>query len=201
MTRLVARIATRAPVSALARVAVIAAALSGTASAAAAQVFWPPVPASPPPRPVRPAVHRGAPTDTPAAELAVFGGLWDLTPSGPTGVGARLTIRRSGWLGAETSVEVKPRDPYAPAYRLVIVNARALLTNPENAASVVVTAGGAVGVGLHRALSPMVGLGAQTAWIGGLLAARAEVQYFPGGPLYGRNSARALIGFAVALRH
>jgi hypothetical protein len=45
--------------------------------------------------------------DTPRAEIALVGGLWSFDQFGATGVGGRLTVNRSSWLGTEVSVEGK----------------------------------------------------------------------------------------------
>lgn len=80
------------------------------------------------------------------------------------------------------------------------MNARAFATDPEGRATVVFTAGVAVGTGFRRTMSPMLGVGGQTLWTGGFIAARGEVQYFPGGPFHGRENARVTFGIVVAIR-
>jgi hypothetical protein len=60
-------------------------------------------------------------------------------------------------------------------------------------------AGAAVGVGLERMLMPMVGFGIEIE-PEQLVSTRVEIQVFPGGPVYQRQSGRALVGIVIKIR-
>ncbi len=146
------------------------------------------------------AQNLGAPSETPRAEVAVFTGTWNIEPPGPIGVGGRLTMNRTEALGAEISLEARRRDTYGPAAGMMLVNARLVATDQARSKSGMFTAGVALGVGTRRRLAPMVGLGMQTLWGVGLVAGRADVQFFPGGAVSQRNNLRLVLSGVVALR-
>src|SRR6476659_8818493 len=65
-------------------------------------------------------------SETPKAEVALFGGAWNLDPSGPIGLGGRVSINRSDWFGTEMSLEARHGDAYGPPQGMLIVNACAI---------------------------------------------------------------------------
>lgn len=84
---------------------------------------------------------------------------------------------------------------------MLIVNGRILAPmDPTRGRSLAVTAGGAVAMGLRRALLPMVGVGTQGVSRDGRFAVRADVQVFPGGPVRQRSRGRLTVGIVVLLR-
>jgi hypothetical protein len=64
----------------------------------------------------------------------------------------------------------------------------------------VFTAGAAIGVGSKRTVSPMLGIGLQTLWTGGVIAARGDLQYFPAGLMRDHNKTRLTLSIVVAIR-
>ncbi len=137
-------------------------------------------------------------TAAPAPEMGLFAGAWNINGSGSMGLGARLTVYRSEWLGTEYSVEAKKFDASGrPSQGMLIVNAR-LSVEDATRSGVLLTAGGAIGVGYRRTFSPMIGVGAQRVSNG--VGTRVELQYFPGGQIHQRNDARLTFGVVVALR-
>jgi hypothetical protein len=46
----------------------------------------------------------------------------------------------------------------------------------------------------------MVGVGLQTLWVGGFVAARGELQYFRSGLTQGSNKTRVVVSLVVAIR-
>jgi hypothetical protein len=138
--------------------------------------------------------------ETPKAEVAVYAGLWNLEASGQSGTGGRVTVNRSEWFGTEASVERKQDAASGETQTGLILNARAIRTDPEHRAIAIFTAGVAVGNGNHRTVSPMLGIGMQTAWAGGLAAVRGELQYFRFGLNQSGHKTRVVCGFVVAIR-
>jgi len=152
---------------------------------------------------------------TPATEIAVVtsgSGVFDLA-----GFGARVTVNQSDWFGTEASLDMtKAHAPsmrpsaFEPAHTILIVNSR-VIVNPDHTGSSfwTLTAGGAVGIGVRRPLSPMVGVsfqhvlpdqrpsGATRVRDRDLFAVRLDVQCFPGGLIHPRTETRLMIGFAV----
>ena len=64
-----------------------------------------------------------ASSDAPRAEIGLYGGLWNLEPSGQVGLGGRVAINRSQWLGTEISLEAKHGETNSTTQRALIVNA------------------------------------------------------------------------------
>ncbi len=139
--------------------------------------------------------------DSPATEVALFSGAWSLEQGGFAGVGGRLTVNHTGWFATEGSLEGKKAGPFGPAQGMLIVNGRILTPmDPTQTSALVLSAGGAVAMGLRRALLPMVGVGTQRVSQDGGFAVRADVQVFPGGPVRQRRRARLTVGVVVLLR-
>jgi hypothetical protein len=142
-----------------------------------------------------------ASSETPKAEVGVYGGLWNLEPAGQVGFGGRVALNRSEWLGTEISVEQKNGENNGPTQRALVVNTCAKATDPDGRAIVLFTAGAAIGAGSHRTISPMVvGVGVQTLWVGGMVAARGELQYFRSGLIQDSNKTRVVASLVVAIR-
>ena len=64
-----------------------------------------------------------ASSDAPPAEIGLYGGLWNLEPSGQVGLGGRVAINRSEWLGTEISLEAKRGESNSTTQRALIANA------------------------------------------------------------------------------
>ena len=138
--------------------------------------------------------------ETPKAEVGVYAGLWNLGPLGQSGTGGRVTVNRSEWFGTEASLERKRDEVSGDTQTALILNARAIRTDPERRAIAIFTAGVAVGNGARRAVSPMLGIGIQTPWIGGLGAVRGELQYFRFGLNENGHKTRVICAFVLAIR-
>jgi hypothetical protein len=139
-------------------------------------------------------------TETPKAELGVYAGLWNLEATGQSGTGGRMTVNHSEWFGTEANLERTRDEVSGVTHTALILNARAIGTDPEHRAIAIFTAGVAIGNGAHRTVSPMVGIGMQTPWIGGLGAVRGEVQYFRGGLNQPSHTTRVICAFVLAIR-
>jgi hypothetical protein len=144
--------------------------------------------------------NRFASSETPKAEVGVYGGLWNLEPSGQVGFGGRVTTNRNEWLGTEISVEGKDGENDGGTHRALVVNAVAKAADSHGRAIALFTAGVAIGAGSRRTISPMVGVGLQTLWVGGIVAARGELQHFRSGLIEESNKTRVVVSLVVALR-
>ena len=140
------------------------------------------------------------PTETPKAEVGAYAGLWNLEPMGRSGTGGRVTVNHSEWFGTEANLERKRDEVSGTTQTALILNARAIRTDPDHRAIAVFTAGVAVGNGAHRTVSPMLGIGMQTPWVGGFGAVRGELQYFRFGLNQTSHKTRVICAFVLAIR-
>jgi hypothetical protein len=139
-------------------------------------------------------------TETPKAEIAAYAGLWNLESNGQSGTGGRVTVNHSAWLGTDVNLERKRNEVSGATQTALILNARAIRTDPEHRAIAMFTAGVAVGNGDPRTVSPMLGIGMQTPWAGGLGAVRGEFQYFRFGLNQTGHKMRVICAFVLAIR-
>jgi hypothetical protein len=114
----------------------------------------------------------------------------------PVGFGARVTVNRSDWFGTEASLDTTKARAFEPAHSIFVLNARVIVA-PEPDSFWTLTAGGAVGTGLRRPLTPMVGVGFQHLLPDDLFAVRVDVQCFPGGLIHQRTDRRLTIGVVL----
>jgi hypothetical protein len=134
--------------------------------------------------------------EPPVAEVGATVGLWNFDNWNMSG--GRFTTNHKNWLATEASFDFRRVDALAPGYGVLLVNTRLLAHHPWRPASVFVTLGVARAWGLSYPVSPMIGVGAQSHWAGGLLAVRGDFQFFPAGKeLRGRG--RLMLGVAIAL--
>ena len=138
--------------------------------------------------------------ETPKAEVGIYAGLWNLEATGQSGTGGRVTVNRSEWFGTEASVERKGDEVSGATQTALILNARAIRTDHEHRAIAIFTAGVAIGNGAHRTVSPMLGIGMQTPWVGGFGAVRGELQYFRFGLNQTSHKTRVICAFVLAIR-
>src|SRR5262249_36921239 len=99
--------------------------------------------------------------DPPRTELGVGVGLWTLI-SGPL-ANVRLSRNWTPWATSEITLERGAIDNGDSRYGMVIVAGR-LTTPPGDDVTLFATAGGAAGIGLNYATSPMFGVGLQAGW-------------------------------------
>lgn len=135
---------------------------------------------------------------TPPKEVAVVtsgSNVFDLA-----GFGARVTVNRSDWFATEASLDTTKARAFKPGHTILIINSRVLFDPGHTGSSFwTLTAGGAVGMGLRRPLSPMVGVGFQHRLPDELFAVRVDVQCFPGGLIHQHTDRRVTVGVALLL--
>jgi hypothetical protein len=145
--------------------------------------------------------------DRPKLEIAGTFGLASLFGSGPAGV--RVTRRLSPWVSLEVGADRQEQWNLGPAYRLL--NGSVRLSAPfeprrgpasitEGPGSVFVTLGVARASGLPWQVSPMIGLGIQSPYVGEVLALRFEYQRFTQGVVPHHDRSRLMLSAVLGLK-
>jgi len=136
---------------------------------------------------------------SPTHEVRFGLGVWNLDGGGGV-FSAGVGRARSSWLSTEVGVEGGRPDTRNPRYALLFADVRLLAPaeRPGRARPFAVL-GGAVAAGMSFRVSPLAGVGLQTAWHQGLVATRVELDRFTQG--HGiRDSARLLAQLVIGLR-
>ena len=135
-------------------------------------------------------------TPRPTLDVGVSIGAWNL--NGDDGMwSVRVSQYHRSWLAAEVSID----SGHSGAVRYGMITGAVRFEPPAapNSLQPFVTLGGGVAHHLSFRLSPVVGAGIRTAWQGGRLATRVEIQKLPNG--HGlRDSGRLLVGLVVVVR-